>query len=160
MFGIGPSELVVIIAIIFIFSSFFKFGTGLRVSGSTLVLREFKIYEEASPDGLSLKIVGRASGIIAWLLTVMGFNPETTLIVSQEEVSFKSSSLYGEINRLVPLASISSSNCGYSKPITFFVLGVIFVILGLIGGIEIRDFLAGFPSIILGIIFFIVYALN
>jgi len=159
MFGIGPSELIVIVTIIVVIGIFSKFGTGLRVSGPTLVLREFKI-DEAATDGLILKIVGRVSGIKAWLLTIMGFDAETTLAVSTKDVSFRSSSLSGEINRLAPFASISSTNCGFYKPISFFILGIIFILLGLIGGIISRQLIAGIPAIILGIVFFVIYSLN
>ena len=76
--------------------------------GPTLVLRRFKINDTPSADA-SVDIVGRASGITAWLLTVMGFDAETSLKMTSKEISFKSSSLFGQTNQVVPLPMVSST---------------------------------------------------
>jgi len=155
--GFAITGLILIITIISVIGFFSKFMTGLRVSGPTLVLREFKIDETAS-EGPILKIVGRASGIMAWLLTVLKFDSETTLSVSSKEISFRSSNLSGEINRLAPLPSISSTNCGYSKPILFLIFGIVFVVMGILSTVAHIGFLL--LGLIVGGIFFFMYSLN
>jgi hypothetical protein len=117
-----------------------------------LVLRRFKIDESESANVL-VEIVGRVSGFTAWLLTVMGIDAETSLIVSRKEITIKRASLSGQAYSVVPLPSVASTHCGYSKPIGFLVFGV----LVLIGGLVAREFLVG---IVLGAIFFIVYWLS
>lgn len=105
--------------------------------GSPLVLKTFTV-NEAAPDGIAVHIVGRKSGLIAWLLTVVGFDALTTLIVNETEISFKSSSLYGQMLKLVPISMISSTTCGYFKPFGFLLFGTVFAVVGVIfaiGGI-------------------------
>jgi hypothetical protein len=97
MFGIGFPELIVLAVVVFIVAGggLACRGGGIRVTGPTLVLRKFTIDEAPSANVLA-DIVGRASGITAWLLTVMGFDAETSLNVTDKQVTFRSSSLFGQ----------------------------------------------------------------
>ena len=169
--GIGLQEIILLVVIIFVIAgvALARRGGKIHFTGSTLVLRKFKI-DESAPDGVCIEIVGRASGITAWLLTVMGFEAESSLKVTDTNLSFKSSSLSGEFHQVVPMPSISSTHCGYSKPIGYLILGIVFVMIFIIGG-----FLLGcgpryggghsgvsitLPALIIGIIFLIVYWLS
>lgn len=127
---------------------------GIRIAGPTLVLRRFKIDETPSANVL-VDIVGRASGITAWLLTVMGFDAETSLKVTGKEVAFRSSSLFGQTHQVVPLPSVSSTHCGYSKPIGYLIIGALF----LIGGIWSGDMFIVIGLVICGI-FLVAYYLS
>lgn len=98
--------------------------------GPTLVLRKFKIDETPSADA-PVDIVGRAQGIIAWLLTVMGFDAETSLKTTSKEISFKNSSLFGQTNQVVPLPMVSSTHCGYTMSMRYLIVGVLFVVGGI-----------------------------
>ncbi len=104
---------------------------GAKVVGPTLVLRKFKVNEKAV-DGVVVEIKGRAPGFMGWLLTAIGFSAETELKVSKEYVSFSSSNLFGQVNQVIPLPSVSSTHCGYSKPLAYLVLGILFVLGGII----------------------------
>ena len=88
---------------------------GGKPAGPVLVLRKFKVNEKAV-DGIVVEITGRTPGLLGWLLTTIGFSAETELKVSREYVSFSSSSLFGQVNQVVPLPSVSSTHCGYYKP--------------------------------------------
>lgn len=135
---------------------------GMHVTGPTLVLRRFKIDE--SPSAIVLvDIVGRTSGIIAFLLTVIGLSTETILKVTDKEVTFKGSSLFGETHQVVPLAGVASTHCGYSKPIGYLIIGVIFLlypILSYLGlGPNIQSLSGILPFWVFGAIFLLVYFL-
>lgn len=139
--NIGSSEMMIIgIILLLILGSAFMKGKGgsIRIGGPTLVLRHFKIDESPSAQ-TPVEIIGRVPGLTAWLLTTMGFNAETTLKVSTTDVSFKSSSLSGETHQVVPLASVSSTHCGYSKPTGLLIIGALI----LIGGLIARQFVVG-----------------
>ncbi|HGY55878.1 MAG TPA: hypothetical protein ENK44_09260 [Caldithrix abyssi] len=160
MFGLGMSEIAILLVIVLIiFSAFSRSGMGTRVSKATLVLREFTIHPTPS-DGLIVKIAGRAAGFKGWLLTVTGIDAETVLAVSEKNISFTSSSLSGEIKRLIPLTNVSSTHCGYSKPILFLIIGTVFILLGIVGAIISKSPMPMIPNIILGIIFFVIYSFN
>jgi hypothetical protein len=162
MFGIGlPELLIIVVACIVLFGGgSLRRNRGVHISGPTLVLRRFEI-DESSTSNVFVDIVGRASGISAWLLTIIGFDAETSLKVTDKEVSFKTSSLMGQIHQVVPLSSVSSTHCGFSKPIGYFILGVFFILGGLLSGLGQRGggvvILIG---IILGGIFLIAYYLS
>lgn len=134
MFGIGGPELnilaVVIIVLVGGWLARLARG-GVRIAGPTLVLRRFKVDETPSAN-LYVDIAGRRSGIIAWILTVIGFDAETSLKSTGQNITFKSSSLFGQIHRVVPLSKISSTHCGYSKPIGYLIIGVIFIVIGVL----------------------------
>ena len=153
--NLGSSEMLIIgIILLLVLGSVFMKGRGgsVRISGPTLVLRRFKIDESPSAQ-TPVEIIGRVSGLTAWLLTTMGFDAETTLKVSTTDVSFKSSSLSGETHQVVPLASVSSTHCGYSKPIGLLIIGSLI----LIGGLIASQFVAG---LLLGGIFLLAYWLT
>lgn len=122
--------IVAIVVILFFFNIFLKKRGGLRISGPELVIKRFNIVESA--DDLNVEIAGRAAGITAWLLNVMGLDEETNLLVYKTKIVFKSASLAGELHQVVPMNSISSTHCGYSKPIFLLFFGVFFLIAGLI----------------------------
>jgi hypothetical protein len=137
MFGIGFAELVVLaLVVVIVVGLARRRGSGIRISGPTLVLRRFRI-DEAPSANLLADIVGRASGISAWLLTALGFDAETSLKVTDKEITFRSASLFGQTYQVVPLTSVSSTHCGYSKPIGYLIVGAIFMIYGILSGMRI-----------------------
>ncbi len=105
----------------------------------TLVLRQFDINEEAT-DSPALEIEGRAVGFISWLLTVMKMSTLTTLRLESDRLSVVSASLSGEIHTVIPIGAIESTQCGYSKAISFLAVAFIVLILGLSTG-ELGGFL-------------------
>ena len=126
-----------------------------------LVLRRFDIDENAS-HGSYLSIAGRASGLTAWFLTTMKLDTETTLEVSETEVVFNSASLSGEVYHFVPIAHISSTHCGYSKPISYLIVGVVFIVvslllLSLVGMFLIEE---GTLLLLIGVVFLVMYYLK
>jgi hypothetical protein len=168
MFGMGAPELIVVaVVVLFIIGGLSRRGGRSRISGPSLVLRKFNL-NEAAPDGLVVDIEGRASGLISWLLTVLGLDAITTLKITGKELSFRSSSLFGQIYQVAPLPNISSTHCGYSKPIGYLVLGVLIGLAGIVasfaqhggGGLAGGGGMAGLPLIVIGLVFIIAYFLS
>jgi hypothetical protein len=95
----------------------------------TLVLTAFNVNPNAT-DTPCIEISGRPSGLVAWILTAMQLSAETTLSVTDLQVSLKSASLSGEFNNFVPLPHVSSTHCGYSKPFLLLICGVLAFAVG------------------------------
>ena len=63
-----------------------------------------------------ISIVGRESGLIAWILSLIGVDPTTKILVGLDRIEFSSNSLAGTQFRMIPLQSVCSSYYGYHKP--------------------------------------------
>jgi hypothetical protein len=104
-------------------------GGGGALAPVYFVLRKFAVDHEAK-DGVVVNIVGRRPGFIPWLLTAMGMDADIRLKVSDEEISFESSSLSKQEKKMIPLPNVSYTACGYYKPFSLLAFGVILFIAG------------------------------
>ena len=118
------------------------------VGKEALALKE----KEINQDGpCYVRLVGRKSGLIDWLLTLFGVNTTTTLEVYADRIEYSYGSLSGNVLEVIPLSKVSNLYCGRFKPVILLVLAVItffaaFVTFGL--------------SLILTVIFVIFYYLK
>ncbi len=126
----GPFVLIILMIAIVIAAMASRRRTGNH-SIPTLALRSFKI-DPQSLNGWSIQIIGRPIGLIAWLLTVMKLDTETRLEVTDLQISIKSASLSGEFNNFIPLPNVSSTHCGYAKPIWLLIIAAITFLGGLL----------------------------
>lgn len=101
-----------------------------EVSGPNLVLRRFRIDETPNAPVL-IDICGRGAGFFSWLFTLMGLDLETTLKVSDGEVELRTASVFGKIDRVIPLASVSSTLCGYTRPVGYLIVAGILLMLAI-----------------------------
>lgn len=124
----------------------FKFGM------PTLVIRKFNVNENGS-DGKYIEIIGRASGLISWILTLMKLDTLTTLQLEADRLFVKNSSLSGEIHTAIPLGAIESTQCGFSKSLIWLTLTVIAIAGGVLSG----DGGAFIGALVIGAIFFVIY---
>lgn len=139
MFGIGMTELWMILGVVFLVSltSLRRGGSIHSFTSTTLVLRRFRIIRNpASPTDPVIQIAGRPSGIISWILTTIGLSDETTLVVTGREISILDSSIRGQHHSVVSLASVSSLHCGYIKPIWPLVVGAICLLGGVASALK------------------------
>ena len=67
-------------------------------------------------EGSYVRIVGRAPGIISWLLAALGIDPTVTMRATATKIVYEVGSLSGRSRRIIPLAKISSLHYGYLKP--------------------------------------------
>ena len=71
---------------------------------------------EAPVEGIYVKIVGRAPGIISWALSLMGIDAVTTFLVTENQIRYETGSWQGQTKVVVPLNVITRSYYGYEKP--------------------------------------------
>ena len=84
---------------------------------AALVLKKWSAKNESVDQaGNYILITGRESGLIAWVLALVGIDPTTTIKVSMKRVEFLQSSLAGTSNRMIPLQGVCSTYYGYHKP--------------------------------------------
>ena len=120
----------------------------MSLGQKALVLKEFSI----NYDGPEyVHIVARKSGLSSWFLNIIGIDATTTFRVFADRIEFNTGSLSGTIDTILPLHSISITNCGYTKPFIDLMLALLCVLL------IIPSF--GF-SLIFAIVFFVFYYLN
>jgi hypothetical protein len=134
MFGIGAPELAAflpLLLIILLAWGFSRRSNTFRISGPTLVLRKYKV-DGSSLDGVIVDIAGRPAGILGWLLTVVGFYGESSFKVDGRQIAFETSSRFGQLHQVVPLSNVSSTHCGYTKPIGYLILGALFGVGGVV----------------------------
>lgn len=148
--------IAVVVLVVFWLSK--KGDNSLNAPMSKLVLTKFKFGESEGSNELAY-LSGRKSGIIGWLLVKIGLGAETVIHVTKDELSFKSSSLSGEFHSLMTLKNISSSHCGYYKPVIYLILAILFLVLALVVMFTGEAGLGVF-FIVLAIIFGVLYYFN
>lgn len=110
-------------------------GIGVRLSrnrASTLVLQKFTLSTSPLPQPHpTVELVGRMQGVVAFVLSLMGFSPITRFIIAGTELRCESSSLFGQRSQFIPLRSVSSLAAGVQKSITAIVWAVFITVLGI-----------------------------
>lgn len=103
-----------------------------------LVIKSWKASNSPQANGEYIRIVGREEGVLSWLLSKVGVEPITTIVVTEKVIFFNQGSLAGFQKRVIPVSRISSTYYGYSKPwqmalVLFIVLSPFFFIGFVIG---------------------------
>ena len=114
---------------------------------SALVIKSWRAETKPIDEANNfVSIVGRESGLIAWILSKVGVDPTTRITVGTERLEFGAASLAGTEQRIIPLESISSSYYGYHKPwkaaVSIFFMFLIFAMSSARAG-------SGFTSLII-----------
>ncbi len=87
---------------------------------------------DVNPDQGTVNISGRASGLIAWVLSLLRINPIVSIHIDQDVFEFEEASFTGITRRTIPINKISSVFYGYTRP--WIKAIVIFVVTGFILG--------------------------
>lgn len=81
---------------------------------------------EVNEDGpCYVRIEGRKSGLIAWLLTLFGIEAMIKFEVYGDRIECSKTSLSGMICETIPLTAISNLGSGFVKPVFLFVFAAI-----------------------------------
>jgi len=90
---------------------------------------------------------------MSWILTLLKVDSETSLVVNKSGVDYKTSSFFGERTICVPISKISSTSCGFQKPVQYLVLAAICFLNGFYYGLLARFSLEtfGFCALIGGL---------
>ena len=159
-------QLFVILGLLFVIYVGWVSKRGAPSLGSALVLRDFQVNDHAS-EGAVIIIRGRVSGLVAWMLTIIGIDTETTLTVTTDRVSVQQASLSGRNVVQVPLATVASTQSAYYQPVWALLAAGYFVLVGVAGAVFFTNsyesgskerFILG--GLIWGIIFVVVYVLG
>jgi hypothetical protein len=144
-----------LIIIILIFAVFF---IGKNRNGPNLVLKEFRLNEN---EDEFLKIVGRSSGILSWILSLCGIDPITSLSCNKQSIKFETSAIrYGKKTINIPLVAVTGVSSGINKPFGLLILGIIFILGGIIGALSIHSIGFFIFGLIIGVISLILYSLK
>lgn len=138
-------------------------GTAARgtFSRSTLILQRFSIGQEPSPDFTPLiEIVGRNEGIVAFILTLMGFSPITRFTIAGSELHCQSSSLFGQRSQFIPLKCVSSLGAGIHKPLFSLFLAILLIIGGVYISFELHSWAPIAIALIFAVLFVVSYVLT
>ncbi len=103
----------------------------------SLVIKSWKVNESASTEPY-ISIQGRQSGLMGFLLSLVGMDPTVTFTLERNKLTYSSSSWEGTKRIVVPLSKVSTGYFGYTRPwkeaLVFGVLLLPFMGLGLIAG--------------------------
>jgi hypothetical protein len=85
-------------------------------TGGALVVKKF--FKSATPreDGVYVEIVGRQSGLIAWILALLKIDPTVEMRVKYTKVEYMSSNFSGFNRVVLPIESVASIFFGVSRP--------------------------------------------
>jgi hypothetical protein len=91
-------------------------GSAGRRAGGALVVK--KLFHSATPreDGAYVEIVGRQSGLLAWLFALLKIDPTIEMRVRYTKVEYLASSLSGFNRVVLPIESVASVFFGVSRP--------------------------------------------
>ncbi len=102
------------------------------IAEKALALREKQI----NPSGpLYVRLVGRKSGLLDFLLTILGINTTRVLEVYENRIEYSYGSLSGYLTTIIPMSNISNMTMGFFKPVLYFISALICLIGGFAGGI-------------------------
>jgi hypothetical protein len=142
---------------------FVVFISGIK-GDPVLVLKEFHLNEN---EDEFLRITGRASGIFNWILSKFGIDPVTSISCNKEAIKFESAAIrYGKKTLNIPLVAVTGVSSGINKPFGLLVLGVIFILGGILFAIFSPSYVGGgkvaafFVGLIAGAICLFFYSLK
>ena len=129
-------------------------------SASPWVLKKFQI-DHSGMTGTLLNVEARQPGFGAFLLNLMGLDPNASVRVTNGAISMRQASIYGMDQVTAALTSVGAFLGGYRKPVPYLFAAAFFLFGGLIGGIAVDAFafLFGFGAI-LALVNFVLYVFN
>jgi len=95
-------------------------GLAVWVSKRALVLKEIPEINERGP--VYVRIVGRKSGLVSWVLTKFGIDRTVTLTVYERRVEFTEQTLSGHRKRVYPATALSTFESLNLRPFLYLVL--------------------------------------
>lgn len=81
-----------------------------------LVLKNWTANKQPDDKGRYVDIKARESGLISYLLSLLGIDPTVSMVVDSRNFLFEEGSWAGFRRRVIPLQHISSMFYGYHKP--------------------------------------------
>lgn len=98
------------------------------IGKAALVVKSARIDKSAE---CQVEIVARKSGLMSWLLSLLGIDATFTFRVFRDRIESEEGSLSGRINTVVPLAALDTYTHGFTKPITFLIMAFAMLVLSI-----------------------------
>jgi len=96
------------------------------MAATAFVIKSWSASSNPDADQNYVNILGRAGGLVTWLLNALGISPTVRLIVNGEKIIFQKGSLEGTFNYLTPLENTCSMFYAFKRPLKeALVLGVV-----------------------------------
>lgn len=83
---------------------------------ASYVVKSWYADQRANPRGQYISIKGRASGVVSWVMSLIGISPTFSLECGCNNFVYEIGSWSGKRVTTIPLAKISSVYYGYTKP--------------------------------------------
>jgi hypothetical protein len=93
----------------------------IAITGPALVLKSFQVDSHTG----QVRILGRAPGLVAWFLSLIGLDATTELMVTPSDIWLRSASFFGEISTLCPIRQVATMRVGYAKHVQYLILAAI-----------------------------------
>ncbi len=109
------------------------------MSATAFVIKSWSASPQPDSEQNCINISGRAGGLVAWVLNLLGISPTVSLIVRADKIVFQKGSLEGSWNFITPIENTCSTFYAYKRPLKeAAILGVVLGLLtffsfGLIG---------------------------
>jgi hypothetical protein len=98
-----------------------------------LVIKSWRADATSSDsEGNFVVIECRQEGLLAYVLTMLGISPISTIKVGSERVEFTTGSLEGFTRRMIPLGGICSTYYGYIRPLRAAILLAIVLLFSIV----------------------------
>ena len=78
-----------------------------------------------------IEIVARKSGLISWLLSLIGIDSTFTFRAYRDRLESEEGSFSGRINTLVPLSALDTFTYGFTKPVILLVFAIAFFVFAI-----------------------------
>ena len=133
----------------------------LTIFQSPLVVQQIKISGKSEIDPKSMVYINaRKSGIIAFILAMLGISRPYELTVKRKEIRYKKSSIFGITNQIIPINSVSNIMCGLNPPIHYIHIAILSLLYGLYNGFVNNNFKVFFTYLLVSIVFIVLYILG
>lgn len=130
------------------------------MAAAAFVIKTWTASEHSSADGVYVDISGRAGGLIAWILNLLGISPTVRMMVTEDKITFQEGSLEGTWNYITPLENTCSMFYAYKRPLkeaivlgvilglaTFFTFGILGVALAILYYVLNKRLTVGFTDV-------------
>ena len=130
------------------------------MAATAFVIKSWSAANQPDSDGNYVNISGRAGGLIAWLLNVLGISPTVRLIVNADKITFQKGSLEGSLNFLTPLENTCSMFYAFRRPLkeaiflgiilgiaTFFTFGILGIAIAILYYVLNKTLTVGFTDL-------------
>jgi hypothetical protein len=91
-------------------------GSLMANKNGALVVKKFFVSPSPRDDGVYVEIIGRQSGLIAWLFALLKIDPTLEMRVRHDKVEYMAASFSGFERVILPIHSVSSVFFGVVRP--------------------------------------------